>query len=204
MNAVDHAPEEAPDDAVETRGILPRTAAFLVVSFGGALLIRWLDLGWIGPAGFVVLMVVATVLFFRSIQRISAASGCASPAMLRYNSRMMRSAIAYTISLVAATFVYKHFAPAPPLLALVAMVPAAAVLAMIWSMACLILEETDEYLRFRTAKQALFATAGLLAVSTIWGFLEMFRLVPHIPAWASVPVFAIMLGIGKCFRGIRS
>lgn len=164
----------------------------------------WLDRGGAGPALFLVFMIVITVLFMRSINKVSARSGCVSPTMLRYNKRMMWSSIAYMVGLMGAVSLYNEVALSRPLLAVVALVPAGAVLAMVWAMGRLLLEEDDEYLRYRIVKQALFATGGLLAVSTVWGFLEMFGLVVHVPAWATVPLFAIMLGVGQCFRWVRS
>ena len=146
------------------------------------------------------LMVIAPAFFVLSLNR----PGCASPAMLRYNKRMMWSSIAYMVGLMGAVWVYKEIALSRPLLVVVALVPAAAVLGMVWTMGRLLFEEDDECLRFRIVKQALFATGGLLAVSTVWGFLEMFGLVVHVPAWAAVPVFAVMLGVGQCFRWMRS
>jgi len=43
------------------------------------------------------------------------------------------------------------------------------------------------------AEAALWATGGLLAVATVWGFLEMFGLVPHIESWAAFPIWAVCL-----------
>ena len=192
---------EAPPKA---RGFAPRVALFFIATLGGAALMRWLDLGWIGPVLFVLFMAACTLVFMRSVQRIAKGSGCASPAMLRYNRRMTWASIAYMVALMAAIFVYRQPDLPRPVMALVALAPAAAVLAIVWAMARLLLEEDDEYLRFNLARQALFATGGLLAVSTVWGFLEMFGLVIHAPAWAAVPVFAVMLGLGQCLRWMRS
>jgi hypothetical protein len=186
------------------RRIGTTVVAFLLASLGGGLLMQWLDLGWIGAAGFMLWMLVITAALMRSVNAFSKRTGCASPAMLRYNQRMMWATIAYMIGLFGAVSITDRGWVLPPLLWLVALVPAAGVLAMVWAMGRLLVEEQDEYLRFRMVKQALFACGGLLALSTVWGFLEMFELVVHIQAWASVPVFAILLGVGQCFRGVRT
>ena len=78
------------------------------------------------------------------------------------------------------------------------------VLGMVWAMARLVIEETDEYLRFRAVKSFLFGMAGLMLIATVWGFLEQFGLVAHVPAWAAMPLFAIIMGIGNCLPGVRS
>jgi hypothetical protein len=192
------------DDTTKPRGFAWILAAFFVCSIGGGLLMKWLNLGWIGALVFMLLMLAMTAALVTSVNRVAAKSGCASPAMLRYNRRMMWSSLAYMISLFAAATIYNAHRIDGLLLWLVALAPAAAVLAMVWAMGRLLVEETDEYLRFRMVKQALFACGGMLAISTVWGFLEMFELVVHVPAWASVPVFAIMLGIGQCFRWVRT
>jgi hypothetical protein len=68
----------------------------------------------------------------------------------------------------------------------------------------LIIEETDEYLRWKIVAHSLVATGGLLAVTTFWGFLEMFKLVPHVPAWGSLPLFAVLMGLSQALRLVRT
>jgi hypothetical protein len=177
---------------------------FPIFSIGGAFLLKWLELGWVGVAVFVVLMMGMATLLMRNVQALGRQMGCGSPAITRYNRRMLWGSVLYMIGLFVAVWCYRHGGVSGVLLWGVALLPAAAVLGMVWAMGRLVIEETDEYLRFRLVKQALFACGGLLAVSTVWGFLEQFELVVHVPAWASVPVFAVMLGVGQCFRWVRT
>ena len=44
----------------------------------------------------------------------------------------------------------------------------------------LLVEETDEYLRYRTIRSYLFGLGTLLTLATIWGFFEQFNLVFHL------------------------
>jgi hypothetical protein len=186
------------------RRLFVLVAAFGVTMIGGALLLVHYRLG---IAGAVVLMLAAisfTILLMRGVSRQMAANQCGSPAMLRYNRRMMYSSIGYMAALLASVHLHNLKLLTGPLLWAVAMAPAVFVLAMVWTMARLVIEEQDEYLRYRVIKQMLFASGGLLAVATVWGFLEQFDLVVHVPAWAAVPVFATMLGLSQCFRSVRS
>jgi hypothetical protein len=185
------------------RRIIATMLGFAVVMIGGALLVVHLRLGMAGAIPLMLVAIGFTVLIMRGISRQMAATGCGSPAMLRYNGRMLYGSIGYMAALIGAVNLYKQTLVSGPLLWVVALVPAVFVLAMVWAMAMLIVEERDEYLRHRVIKQTLFATSGLLAVATIWGFLEQFALVPHVPAWAAVPLFAVFLGLSQCFRGIR-
>ena len=64
-------------------------------------------------------------------------------------------------------------------------------------MARLLAEEEDEYQRHRHVRASLFGLGTLLTLATIWGFFEQFDLVPHVPTWAAVPVFALGLGLAQ-------
>jgi len=178
--------------------------AYPIGLIGLGFILKQLHWGWPGVVLYIAIGVGATVALIRSIQAKAAASGCASPAMLRYNRRMMWASITYMIAFLAATYAYKHGVGSGPGLWLVACGPVLGVLGMIWAMTRLVIEETDEYLRFRIVRQALFGTAGLLAVSTAWGFFEQFRLVPHVPAWGTLPIFALFLGVSNIMRWNRT
>jgi hypothetical protein len=71
------------------------------------------------------------------------------------------------------------------------------IIGMIVTMARLLVEETDEYQRMRIVRASLVATGLLLAIASVWGFLEMFELVPHVWAWAAFPVWAVGLALGQ-------
>ena len=122
----------------------------------------------------------------------------------RYNRRFVAASLAYVVGLFAAIGLDDYFALTGPALWLVALLPTAPIMAMIWTMARLLIEETDEYLRMKTVKASLVATGFLLVIATLWGFLEMFRLVPHIWTWAAFPVWALGLGVGQFATRARS
>ncbi|WP_214622108.1 hypothetical protein [Sphingobium nicotianae] len=188
-----------------TRRLSAVIIAFPIVLIGGGVALKALHLGWIGLVGYLVLAMIMTVALVRAAQARAKATGCASPAMIRYNNRMMVASMLYMAILFLSIFAFKHWHLAGPLLWAAAIATAAPVLGMVWAMARLVIEESDEYLRSRIVRQALFGLGGLLAIGTVWGFLEQFELVPHVPAWAVVPVFALGLGVSNLiFRGDKA
>ena len=78
--------------------------------------------------------------------------------------------------------------------------PGLAVIGIFWAFARLLIEETDEYRRLLLVGQSLVATAFTLSVATVWGFLENFRLVPHVDAFYIAILWFIGLGIGSVFN----
>jgi hypothetical protein len=151
----------------------------------------------------ILLWMGAYLLFIRQVSRKQAEMGCASAAVLRYNRRIGIITIVYVAAIVAAVWIAKTYAPAGPLAWLIALVPAVPVLAMVWAMMRLIVEETDEYLRSKVVEQQMIATGFMLAVVTVYGFLESFELVPHVPAYGAFIVWCAGLGVGACWQRVR-
>jgi hypothetical protein len=177
---------------------------FILASVGAVAAIHLLQLrGW-ALAVAISVPLAAYVYFIRETNRRGTATGCVSPAQVRYNRRMGLVTIVYVAVLVAAVWVANTYRPTGPLLWMVAILPAVPVIGMIAAMLRLLVEETDEYLKFKTARLALIATGFMLAVTTVWGFLETFGLVPHVPAYAAFVVWCAGLGVGTCVHGLRS
>ena len=64
-------------------------------------------------------------------------------------------------------------------------------------------EETDEYLRLMMTRQALIASAFTLSIATVWGFLENFELVPHVPMYWAFIIWCAGLGVGTLANELR-
>ncbi|HZB69995.1 MAG TPA: hypothetical protein VE403_06495 [Sphingomicrobium sp.] len=174
-------------------------AEMAVLGAGAWAMIRY-DLGWPGALTIVALAGVFAVLLFRVGERRARSSGSFSCAMGRYNRRIMVASAVYVVGLFGAIWVHDELSPSGPLAFLIALGPSVGVLMMVVAMARLIAEEQDEYLRYRYVRSSLFGLGTLLTLATVWGFFEQFDLVPHVPSWAAVPVFAIGLGIASCMR----
>jgi len=163
-----------------------------------------LDLGWLGAVMIVVLVAGFTLLIVRAGEQRAISTGNFSPVMRRYNRRMLVAGAVYVVGLFGAIWAHDLLRPTGAVAFLFAFAPSVGVLLMVWAMARLVTEETDEYLRYRYVRSSLFGLATLLTLGTVWGFFEQFDLVPHVPSWAAVPVFAIGLGIANCTRRGRS
>lgn len=122
----------------------------------------------------------------------------ASPALRRYNRRILLLSVVYVACLFAAVHVFNHRLLSGPLAWAVALAPALAVIGFFVTIGRYLIEERDEYLRDQMVRQALIATGLAMAVATAWGFLENFGLVPHVPAYAVAIVWFAGLGLGAC------
>jgi hypothetical protein len=118
-----------------------------------------------------------------------------SAAAKRYRRRFLIAMGLYVLTLTGAIEAYRlaslHFEG--PLAYGLAVLPALPLMAAIAAMGFYLKEETDEFERAIQAESALWATGGLLAIATVWGFLEMFGLVPHVESWVAFPAWAIFL-----------
>jgi hypothetical protein len=170
----------------------------------GSRVIRELHWGWWGTIVLFALAFAATVGLALLAERRTKRIGADSPANRRYNRRILVFALLYGASLIGSAWAWRAAHVGGPWLWPIAAAPALAVLGMIWAMGRLIIEETDEYLRWKIVAHSLVATGGLLAVTTFWGFLEMFKLVPHVPAWGSLPLFAVLMGLSQALRLVRT
>ena len=158
------------------------------------------DAGWIGIVLLFAVVAVFTVTIIRAGEAHARARGAFSSAMARYNKRMLVASAAYVAGLFGAIWVHDNLDMPQALAFTSALAPSIGVVMMVVAMGRLIAEESDEYLRQRHVRAALFGLGGLLTIATVWGFLEQFGLVPHAPGWMAVPVFAIGLGIASCTR----
>jgi hypothetical protein len=178
-------------------------AAFLLGMFGTGFAARWFDLPPVPSMLVMFPPLLLAVPFMRATERAQAASGALSPATRRYNRRGMVWTFSYVLLLAVAVIGAKSLQAQGPLLWVLAVLPALPILYLVWTMARYLIEEQDEYLRMKVVNAALLATGLLLALATVWGFLETFGLVPHVPGWAALPVWAIGLGLGTAINRWR-
>lgn len=119
-----------------------------------------------------------------------------SPAQRRYVWRVAAAMTGYVVTLFAAEYLIDDQGLAGPAAWLLALLPGLCVAAVFWALGRLLVEEQDEYRRMLLVRQMLFASGITLVVATIYGFLEMYRLVPHAEAFYLTWLFFIGLGIG--------
>ncbi|MES3154097.1 hypothetical protein [Sphingomonas faeni] len=75
-----------------------------------------------------------------------------------------------------------------------AVLPALPLCVVVWAMGRYVTEERDEYLRAQFLRHATIATGVLLAVTTIWGFLEDADAVRHVPFYWTFILWLMALG----------
>jgi MFS family permease len=156
-----------------------------------------LGIAWVVAAAFVYGVAILGIALgaARLGQRISRAKP--SPAARRYQRRFMIAMGAYVFALLGAIGVFLGAHPPPWLAWPLALAPAAPIVGAIVVMGLYLREETDELERAIAGESALWATGALLAIATIWGFLEEFGLVIHVVSWTVFPVWAVCLGIAN-------
>lgn len=152
---------------------------------------------------------VALILFFGAmgllvpLVRAGERVHCASPVMVRYNRRFLAASFGYVLGLGIAITLWNAYELSGPVVFAIALLPTIPTFAMIWAMGRYLVEEQDEYLRYRTVRAALMSLGAVLAIGIFWGFLEMFELVPHIWAWWVLPVWAAGLGLAQLWMKVR-
>jgi hypothetical protein len=127
-----------------------------------------------------------------------------SKAIGRYNRRVIILSLIYAAALIGAVYGFKHQLLSGPVAWIVAILPALPIIGMLVVIGRYLTEETDEYLRDMMVRQALIATGFALSISTAWGFLENFGLVPHVYAYYAVILWFAGLGIGACVNKLQA
>ena len=178
--------------------------AFVAAMFAAGIFARTVDLNSFWSMAIMIPPMLLLFPMVKSAQkRQAAACGNVSPAIITYNRRMLIWSFAYVVALFAAISVFNQLKPTGPLLWLIAVLPALPILYFVWALGQYLVEEKDEYIRMKQVSAALFATGVLLALATVWGFLETFGVVGHVPSWAAVPVWALGLGLGHFYNKAR-
>ena len=132
------------------------------------------------------------------------ASDCRSVATRAFLRRFIPFMIGYVVSLFGAVRLHDAMEPSGPLAFFLAILPALPLIGVIWAMGRLLVEEGDEYLRSLHVRQFLIATGFMLVTVCVWGFLESFDQVPHIPMYWAFMIWCGGLGVGTMVNETRS
>jgi hypothetical protein len=115
------------------------------------------------------------------------------PAARRLVMRIASAIVLFLLISVAATGTYRAVHPTGVAAMLAALAPSVPLLFAIRAMMLFPKEETDEFLRSRMLEGWSLATGLTLAVCTVWGFLDQFEVVPHLPLWVALYIWACCL-----------
>src|ERR1700759_1322417 len=100
-----------------------------------------------------------------------------------YNVRVLWLSLGYAVLLLGSIYYLKHYAQHGGIDWLIAILPALPPVGLFAALGRYFVEESDEYRRMLTIRQALVATGFTLSVGTIYGFLESAGLVGHIESF---------------------
>ena len=120
------------------------------------------------------------------------------PAYRTYVRRFVPITVAYLASIALATRIIPDNAPADATTIGLAILPGLCVLGWIWAMGRLLVELQDEYLRMLEVRKMIVATGLTLAVSSVWGILELYSPeVPKLPVFFVFPLWCVGLAVGQ-------
>ena len=118
----------------------------------------------------------------------------------RYVWRVIVAMTGYLVTLFTAEFLIDKQGVGGAFAWLLALLPGLCVAAIFWALARLLIEERDEYLRTLLVRQVLFASGLTMVFVSIYGFLDLYHLVPSIPAYWLTFLFFMGLGFGGLFN----
>jgi hypothetical protein len=120
------------------------------------------------------------------------------PAIRRYTRRIVPITFAYVGAIALATALVPDNAPANAVTIGLALLPGMAALGWLWAMGRLLIELDDEYLRMLEVRKFLVATGATLAITSVWGVLELFSPeVPRLAVFFVFPMWCIGLTLGQ-------
>ncbi len=119
----------------------------------------------------------------------------ANRAQRRYILRLAVAMALYIITTSIAVRTFRHLPHTGALAYLVAILPAIPILAVLFIVVLYLSEEKDEFERAITVQSMLVAIGGTLACTTVWGFLEVFAGVHHLPAYQDFTIFWVFTGV---------
>jgi hypothetical protein len=122
-------------------------------------------------------------------------------AVNRYNKRFFATMPFYVGFLLGAIYILKHYHPGRVATVLLSILPSLPIIAIIVIVGLYIKEETDEFQRAVYLQALLWTTGITLAVASVWGFLEMFANLPHVPTFYTFPAYWFLFGI--CYPLVR-
>jgi MFS family permease len=172
-------------------------AASLLGAFAGAFYLSLFVLRstWVWTAA-VIVFTLALIALAMVPQWVKVKRGIEQPMRppyRRYMFRFLPAMIGYTVLLMLAVTYWQANEPTGLIAWLVALAPTIPILFAVRAIALLLKEEDDEYWRARQVFAHTWATNATLALCAVYGFLDMFELVPNVDLWAVFPLWAVCL-----------
>lgn len=121
----------------------------------------------------------------------------ASTAAKRYLRRFIPTMAVYVAVILGVSWAFNTLHPTGSLAWALAVAPALPILAVIAVMGLYIKEETDEFVRNVLIESMLWGFGVTLAVTTVWGFLEIYIHAPGLPSFWAFPIFCGAMGLAQ-------
>lgn len=118
-----------------------------------------------------------------------------SPAMKRHQRRVWPMLILYAVVLTGVIQLFRLNPPTGAWRYMAAVAPAVPLLGVLWVNVRYLVEETDEFHRRMMMFAMLCALAVILAVTTIYGFLEVLAGAPMVPLYHVATLYVVAQGI---------
>jgi len=115
----------------------------------------------------------------------------------RYLQRFIPTMVAYVVFLFFVEWYVHAFHPAGALLYALAILPAVPIVGVIVVFGLYLAEEKDEFQRNLIVQSMLWAIGGILALTSVWGFLQMFTRIPHFQPFLAFPLFWLFFGVSS-------
>jgi len=113
----------------------------------------------------------------------------------RYRARFTPAMCLYVCFILGSAWIFKHHHPSGVLAYTLAVLPSLPLVGTIVIVGLYLVEEQDEFQRTVLVQSMLWGIGVTLAVTTVWGFLEMLAGVPHFQPWIAYPLFWFCVGI---------
>lgn len=126
-----------------------------------------------------------------------------SPAQKRHQRRVWPTLAVFAAVLAATLWLFQSHPPTGALKYLAALAPTLPLTAVIWLFGRYIYEETDEFLRWAAILSLLIAVGLVLTFCIVWGYLEVFAGLPHIPIYHVATLFVVAQTVGSIIIGLR-
>lgn len=127
----------------------------------------------------------------------------ARPASRRYLVRIAATMLFYLGTLALAEFMIEQCGVTGFAAGFFASLPGLGFAGVFWIFGALIIEETDEFYRMLYVRQGLIATGITMTAAAVWGFLENYFIIEHIPAFWWPTLWCFGIGIGAISNKIK-
>lgn len=162
-----------------------------------------LETGAIERAQAYILAIVPFVLVVMVFFRFRKTSDGKPRASHRYLWRIAACMVFYLVTLFAAEIMIDERGLTGAPAAFLAFLPGLAFAGVVWVFGRLIVEEKDEFFRLLYVRQGLIGTGIAMTGAAVWGFLETYGIVEHLPAFWWPTLWCFGIGVGAVANKIK-